>query len=78
MFDGRTDLFIRLDVLVPLLNGSNGAFVATRVDRGGCGMNQATGVFYSIFPFNNTYIVSSDIGKWNDYVILLYRWSRGA
>ena len=77
-FDARTDLFIRLDVLVPLLNGSNGAIVATRVNRGGYVMNQATGVFYSIFPINNTYIVSSDIGNWNDYVILLYLWSRVA
>jgi len=55
------NLFITIDVFVPSLNGSAGAYVAARVDRGGCDAAAAKGVFFFVFPDSNTFVVSTSL-----------------
>lgn len=55
-------MVVQTDVLIPSVNGSNGAFVSARVDRGGCDSDNAKGVFFLIYAGNNTFLVSTDFG----------------
>jgi hypothetical protein len=55
-------VLVQVDVLIPSKNGSVGAFIAARVDRGGCDAASATGVFFTIFPENGTFEASTDLG----------------
>ncbi|XP_013403027.1 galactocerebrosidase isoform X2 [Lingula anatina] len=45
-----TDLSVRADVQVPLVNATDGVFIAARVDRGGCETFAAKGIFFWLFP----------------------------
>ena len=56
---------VKADVFIPRINGTAGVFIAARVDRGGCDAAAATGVFFTIFPINGTFQVSSDLGMFS-------------
>jgi len=58
----RSDVQVHSDVFIPSLNGSAGAFVAVRVDRGSCDAVSATGLFFTVFAQNGTFQVTSDLG----------------
>ena len=52
-----------VDVLVPQTNASNGVFVATRVDRGGCTTFLARGVFFYLLFGNGQLVIANDLGQ---------------
>ena len=56
-----TDIQVQADVFVPSVNGSTGIFTAARVDRGGCDVKYATGIFFVLYPDNGTYTVTTDL-----------------
>ena len=58
----RKDLLLQLDVLVPSVNGTEGIFLAQRVDRGGCDSDKARGIYFFAFPGSGTFVLSSDSG----------------
>lgn len=60
-----SDVVVWTDVLIPSVNGSKGVFVSARVDRGGCDSDNAKGVFFVIYPNNNTFLVSTDFATKN-------------
>ena len=64
---------MRVDILVPSKNGSRGAFVGARIDRGGCDAAAAKGIFFTVYANNGTFVVSSDLGKFwtNSWDLLL-------
>ncbi|KAK3727187.1 hypothetical protein RRG08_066154, partial [Elysia crispata] len=48
---------------IPANNGTSGVFVAVRVDRGGCQVQNAQGIFFFVFPSTRKFIVSNDIAR---------------
>jgi len=58
-----SDIQVQVDVFVPSVNGSTGVFTATRVDRGGCGINDATGIFFVLYPDGGMYEVTTDLAR---------------
>ena len=48
---------------IPVVNGTDGVFVAARVDRGGCSTNGAKGVFFFVFPITGKFVVTNDLGN---------------
>ena len=61
----RSDVFIQMDVIVPSVNGTDGAYIAVRVTGGGCGMASAKGLFFWIFPDetgHGKYMLTGDLG----------------
>ena len=59
----RSSMNMTIKFEIPATNGTSGMFVAARVDRGGCGVNKAGGVFFFVFPNTSTFIVSSDLSE---------------
>lgn len=59
---GRTDIYVEVDAAVGAVNGTNGVFVAARVQNGGCDAYEAKGIFFFLFPQTKRYIVSYDLG----------------
>ena len=54
-----------MDVIVPSVNGTDGAYIAVRVTGGGCGMASAKGLFFWIFPDetgHGKYMLTGDLG----------------
>ena len=48
--------------LLPLAaNGSSRAMVSARVDRGGCGSDKASGIFFWIDVKQQKYLLTSDL-----------------
>jgi hypothetical protein len=62
LFRCRSNVQVHSDVLIPSVNGTAGAFVAVRVDRGGCDAAAANGLFFTVFPQNGTFQVTLDLG----------------
>jgi hypothetical protein len=60
----RSNVRVQADVFIPSLNGTVGTFIAARVDRGGCDSASALGIFFTIFPQNGTFEVSTDLGMY--------------
>ena len=58
-----SDIQVRADVFVPSVNGSDGVLAATRVDRGGCDVKNAVGIFFFLYPGNGTYEVTTDLQR---------------
>ncbi|XP_005089504.1 galactocerebrosidase isoform X2 [Aplysia californica] len=56
-----TDIYVAVDFQLPVINGSLGAFVAARVDEGGCEAFAAHGIF--LFAFPDRYIVTNDLAR---------------
>lgn len=59
----RTDMSVDLAFEIPTVNGTNGVFVAARVDKGGCEVNEAQGIFFFAFPSTRKFIVSNDLAR---------------
>lgn len=53
------DLFVEIDFRFPDVNATTGVFVAARIDKGGCDINGAGGVYLYVTQ-DNHYILSSD------------------
>ena len=47
-----TDVKVTIGAFVPSVNGTDGVFLAARVDRGGCDTVNAQGIFLWMFPGN--------------------------
>jgi len=55
---------VSVDMYVPSVNGTDGTFLAVRAGPGGCKVSQYYGIFFTIFPTNSSFVVSSDISKY--------------
>jgi len=56
-----TSVFVEVDFNISPINGSTGAFIAARVDTGGCGANKAQGVY--LFALPDKYILSYALNR---------------
>ena len=56
-----SDIRVQADVFVPSVNGATGIFTAARVDRGGCDVKDATGVFFVLYPDSGMFTVTTDL-----------------
>lgn len=59
----RTDVAVQSDVFIPQVNGTEGAFVAVRVDRGGCDVGNAKGLFFSVYLATQKFTLTLDYSK---------------
>jgi len=64
-----SDIWVQADVFLPSINGSSGIFTAARVDRGGCDVKSATGIFFTLYPRSGIYTVSSNLAQTNLTVV---------
>ncbi|GFO19229.1 galactocerebrosidase [Plakobranchus ocellatus] len=58
-----TDIAVEVDFEIPTVNGTKGVFVAARVDRGSCPTRSAQGIFFSVFPKTDKFVVSNDLAQ---------------
>ncbi|KAK3766451.1 hypothetical protein RRG08_066150 [Elysia crispata] len=58
-----TETKISVEFEIPAVNGTDGVFVAARVDRGGCHSNDAQGVFFFVFPITGKFMVTNDLAR---------------
>jgi len=58
-----SDIRVQADVFVPSVNGSDGIFTATRLDRGGCASKDATGIFFGLYPSIGKFDVTTDLAR---------------
>ncbi|KAK7508502.1 hypothetical protein BaRGS_00000068 [Batillaria attramentaria] len=58
-----TDIYVEAEVILGSVNGTDGVFVAARVQNGGCGSYSAKGVFFFLFPEKQMYIVTYDLAR---------------
>ncbi|XP_025093999.1 galactocerebrosidase-like isoform X2 [Pomacea canaliculata] len=63
-----TDIYVEVDAAVGAVNGTNGVFVAARVQNGGCDAYEAKGIFFFLFPQTKRYIVSYDLAHTQNVV----------
>jgi len=54
---------VSVDMFVPSVNGTTGTFLAVHVGPGGCKISEYQGIFFTVFPANSSFVVSSDISK---------------
>ncbi|XP_048249500.1 galactocerebrosidase-like isoform X1 [Haliotis rufescens] len=59
------DVYIDTEVQVSKVNGTGGIYVAARINLTGCYTFSSGGIFFFLFPVNESYIVSNDIGRIN-------------
>ena len=45
------------------MNGTDGVFIAARVDEGGCNVFAAHGIYFFVFAHDGKFIVANDLGK---------------
>lgn len=57
------DMSASVDTQIPKANGSSGAFVAVRVDQGGCNSWEANGIFFFIFPIQQKYVLANNLSR---------------
>ncbi|XP_012942715.1 galactocerebrosidase [Aplysia californica] len=55
------DIYVEIDFQLSTVNGSKGAFVAARVDQGGCVAFLAHGIFFFAFP--DKFILANDLAR---------------
>ncbi|CAG2224562.1 GALC [Mytilus edulis] len=60
---GWTDISVSVDVQIGKENGTDGVFLAARVDKGGCQSFYANGVFFYIFPASKMYYLTYDLSR---------------
>ena len=58
-----------MDARVGKVNGTDGIFLAARIDRGGTSTGSAKGAYFYLYPANKTYHLTSDLGKATDISI---------
>jgi len=59
----RSELAAAVEMYLSSVNGSSGAFLAVHVGPGGCEVSKYHGLFFTVFPANSSFVVSSDISK---------------
>jgi hypothetical protein len=59
----REDITVSMDARVGKVNGTDGVFLAVRIDRGGTSTGAAKGAYFYLYPANKTYHLTSDLGK---------------
>ncbi|XP_076104943.1 galactocerebrosidase-like isoform X3 [Mytilus galloprovincialis] len=60
---GWTDISVSVDVQIGKENGTDGVFLAARVDKGGCQSFYANGVFFYIFPATKMFYLTYDLSR---------------
>ncbi|GFR87702.1 galactocerebrosidase [Elysia marginata] len=60
-----TDTALEVDFEIPQVNGTNGVFVAARVDRGSCPSVNAQGIFFYILPQTGKFLGGHSSGSLN-------------
>lgn len=65
----RTDISVSVDVQIGKENGTDGVFLAARVDKGGCQSFYANGVFFYIFPASKMFYLTYDLCKFPVVII---------
>ena len=58
----RVDVYVETYVYTDLQNGTNGTFVAARINSGGCYTAGGKGVFFYVFPSTQMYQLWGDAG----------------
>ncbi|CAH1783526.1 unnamed protein product [Owenia fusiformis] len=58
-----SDITVTTDTYIDTKDGAEGAFIAARVDRGGCNAWLAQGVFFWILPDAQQFQISTDIAR---------------
>ena len=59
----RTDIAIETDARLNKINGTNGVFVGSRTNHGGCWITTTKGFFFFVYPRSQTYVLTGDLGK---------------
>ncbi|XP_052250297.1 galactocerebrosidase-like isoform X3 [Dreissena polymorpha] len=57
-----SDIYVEVDVYIGTVNATSGAYVATRVNKGGCDSFAAEGVFFFIFPGQGI-VITGDLAR---------------
>lgn len=47
------------------VNGSGGVYIAARIDKTGCDTFQARGLFFFLFPNDQLFLLTSDVGEFS-------------
>ncbi|GFO19227.1 galactocerebrosidase [Plakobranchus ocellatus] len=55
------NITVTVEFEIPSVNGTNGVFVAARVDQGGCNVFAAHGIFFFVFAKDGQFIVTNDL-----------------
>ncbi|XP_064601368.1 galactocerebrosidase-like [Liolophura sinensis] len=58
-----TDIYVEVEARVGAVNGTDGVFVAARIDRGGCVASKALGIFFIVFPKEQRYELTNDLAR---------------
>ncbi|XP_064601380.1 LOW QUALITY PROTEIN: galactocerebrosidase-like [Liolophura sinensis] len=56
-----TDIYVEVEARVGAVNGTDGVFVAARIDNGGCNVSYALGYYFVIYPSKQQYQLTHDI-----------------
>ena len=59
----RQTVSLSVDILLPDVNATVGAFVAARINEGGCPTSRSNGVFFWI-DTSGAWTMSHDLGMW--------------
>ena len=62
----RTDIAIETDARLSRINGTNGVFVGSRINQGGCHITGTRGFFFFVYPGSQTFVLTGDLGKLGD------------
>nr|KAG5714234.1 hypothetical protein BaRGS_018451 [Batillaria attramentaria] len=57
------DTYVEVGASLGTVNGTDGVFVATRVQHGGCSSQNAIGVFFFLFPDAQNYTVAYNLAR---------------
>ncbi|GFR87699.1 galactocerebrosidase [Elysia marginata] len=57
------DIEVSVDFEIPSVNGTDGIFVAARVDQGGCNVFAAHGIYFFVFAHDGQFVVANDLAR---------------
>ncbi|XP_064604089.1 galactocerebrosidase-like isoform X2 [Liolophura sinensis] len=57
-----TDIYVQCDVRTVTVSAARGVFVAARVSQGGCQAADTRGIFLYIYPSQQRYVLTNDLG----------------
>ena len=57
---------MEMEIIIPSINGTDGAYIGARIQHGGCGMAKTPGLFFWVFPGatmqeKGTYMLTKDL-----------------
>ena len=61
----RSDIYIRSKAIMVAVNGSGGVYIAARIDKTGCDTFQARGLFFFLFPNDQLFLLTSNVGEFS-------------